>query len=88
MLLFRYFASSIEGLEGRAELLGCLKGGTYSQSHVGLSRELALANPEITLPLFCGESLLFFFCKVAEFFFVLYCTCMVHVTCTCATFSK
>lgn len=51
----RYFALSIEGLEGRAELLGCLKGGTYSQSHIGLSSELALANPELTLPMFCGE---------------------------------
>ena len=52
----RYFATSIEGLAGRSELLGCLKGGAYSQCHVGLSRELALANPELTLPMFCGKS--------------------------------
>lgn len=45
---------ALEGLEGRAELLGCLKGGSYSQTHVGLSKELALANPELTLPMFCG----------------------------------
>lgn len=46
----------MEGLDGRAELQGCLKGGTYSQSHVRLSKELALANPELTLPIFCGMS--------------------------------
>lgn len=55
VMLSRFFATSIEGLDGRAELLGCLKGGAYSQTHVGLSKELALANPELTLPMFCGE---------------------------------
>ena len=51
----RYFTGSGDGLEGRSELLGCLKGGAYSQNHVGLSKELALANPELTLPMFCGK---------------------------------
>lgn len=50
---------SIEDLQGRPELLSCLKGGTYSQSHVELSKELALANPELTLPLFCGEYIMY-----------------------------
>lgn len=36
------------------ELLGCLTGGTYSQSHVTLSKELASSNPELTFPLFSG----------------------------------
>ena len=36
-------------------LLGCLTGGAYSQSHVDISKELAFANPELTLPLFCGK---------------------------------
>lgn len=51
----RYFAASGEGVDSRSELLWCLKGGAYSQTHVGLSRELALANPELTLPMFCGK---------------------------------
>lgn len=42
-------------MDSRSELLGCLKGGAYSQNHVSLSKELALANPELTLPMFCGE---------------------------------
>ena len=50
----RFFASGVEQT-GRPELVGCLTAGAFSQSHVALSTELALANPELTLPLFCGE---------------------------------
>jgi len=50
----RYFTAQVEGLESREELTGCLKGGAYSQNHIELSKELALANPELTLPMFCG----------------------------------
>ena len=39
----------------RFELIGCLVAGAHSFSHVGLSRELAMASPELTLPMFCGE---------------------------------
>ena len=49
----RFFVSA-ENEEGRSELLGCLMGGAYSPSHVAISKELALANPELTLPIFCG----------------------------------
>ena len=40
----------------RLELKGCLVAGPHSFSHVGLSKELATANPELTLPMFCGKS--------------------------------
>jgi len=50
----RFFASGENG-GGRPLLLGCLTGGAYSQLHVDISKELALANPELTLPLFCGK---------------------------------
>ena len=40
---------------GRLELMGCLVAGAHSFSHVGLSRELAMASPELTLPMFCGK---------------------------------
>ena len=29
--------------------------GSHSFSHVGLSKELAMSNPELTLPMFCGK---------------------------------
>ena len=29
--------------------------GAYSPAHIVLSKELAFANPELTLPMFCGE---------------------------------
>ena len=53
---FRFFVSSDDDNEtgNRTELLGCLTTGAYSQCHITLSRELALANPELTLPMFCG----------------------------------
>ena len=38
----------------RPELLSCLTGGTYSQSHIVFSKELATTNPELTIPLFNG----------------------------------
>ena len=50
----RFFTASEGG--GRPELLGYLTAGAYSQAHVNLSEELASVNPELTLPLFCGES--------------------------------
>ena len=43
-----------ESGHSRPELLGCLTGGTYSQSHVVFSKELATTNPELTFPLFSG----------------------------------
>ena len=39
----------------RLELIGCLVAGAHSFSHIGLSKELATASPELTLPMFCGE---------------------------------
>ena len=56
-VLDRRFFTSTEGGGSRPELLGCLTAGAYSQSHVALSKELAFANPELTLPMFCGECL-------------------------------
>ena len=38
----------------RTDLLSSLTAGAYSQCHMILSRELAQANPELTLPMFCG----------------------------------
>lgn len=35
--------------------MGCIS-GTYSNAHIVLSRELASSNPELTLPLFSGKS--------------------------------
>ena len=40
----------------RLELIGCLVAGAHSFSHVSLSKELATASPELTLPMFCGKS--------------------------------
>ena len=53
-LLDRRFLS--EGGHSRPELLGCLTGGAYSQSHITFSKELATSNPELTFPLFSGAS--------------------------------
>ncbi len=39
----------------RINLLSSLTAGAYSQCHMTLSRELAQANPELTLPMFCGR---------------------------------
>jgi hypothetical protein len=50
-LLDRRFLA--ESGHSRPELLGCLTGGAYSQSHVTFSKELATSNPELTFPLFC-----------------------------------
>lgn len=55
-ILDRRFLS--ESGHSRPELLGCLTGGAYSQSHVTFSRELATSNPELTFPLFSGRPLL------------------------------
>lgn len=41
--------------DDRPELMGCIS-GTYSNAHIVLSRELASSNPELTLPLFSGKS--------------------------------
>jgi hypothetical protein len=41
-----------ESGHSRSELLGCLTGGTYSQSHIVFSKELATTNPELTFPIF------------------------------------
>ncbi|CAI8040481.1 Protein furry homolog [Geodia barretti] len=41
-----------ESGHSRPELLGCLTGGTYSQSHIVFSKELATTNPELTFPIF------------------------------------
>ena len=49
-----YFASGEVGSH-RPELLGLITGSIYSNLHVPVSEELALANPELTLPLFSGE---------------------------------
>ena len=50
-------AAVLVGVPGRRlELKGCLVAGPHSFSHVGLSKELATANPELTLPMFCGKS--------------------------------
>jgi hypothetical protein len=50
-------AAVLVGVPGRRlELKGCLVAGPHSFSHVGLSKELATANPELTLPMFCGNS--------------------------------
>lgn len=43
-----------ENGHSRPELLRCLTGGAYSQSHVTFSQELASSNPELTFPLFSG----------------------------------
>lgn len=43
-----------EASQSRPELLACLTGGTFSQSHVVFSKELATTNPELTFPLFSG----------------------------------
>ena len=53
---FRFFVSSEEDNDTgrRTDMLGCLTAGAYSQCHMTLSRELAIANPELTLPMFCG----------------------------------
>ena len=63
MCVFSRFFGSAEqaavlvGVPGRRlELKGCLVAGPHSFSHVGLSKELATANPELTLPMFCGKS--------------------------------
>ena len=47
-----------EGGNSRPELLGCLTGGTYSQSHIVFSKELATTNPELTFPIFGGKLIL------------------------------
>ena len=44
-----------ESGHSRPELLGCLTGGTYSQSHIVFSKELATTNPELTFPIFSGR---------------------------------
>ena len=50
-------AAVFGGVPGRRlELKGCLVAGPHSFSHVGLSKELATVNPELTLPMFCGKS--------------------------------
>lgn len=51
-LLDRRFLA--ENGHSRPELLRCLTGGAYSQSHVTFSQELASSNPELTFPLFSG----------------------------------
>ena len=53
-LLDRRFLS-MDG-HSRPELLGCLMGRAYSQSHMTFSKELATSNPELTFPLFCGRA--------------------------------
>ena len=50
----RFFASGEVGSR-HPELLGLITGSIYSNLHVPVSEELALANPELTLPLFSGE---------------------------------
>ena len=54
-LLDRRFFTSSDSATWRAELMGYITAGAYSQAHVALSKELAHANPELTLPMFCGE---------------------------------
>ena len=49
----RFFVSGEVGSR-RPELLGLITGSIYSNLHVPVSEELAFANPELTLPLFCG----------------------------------
>lgn len=49
----RFFTA--QDIGGRPELTGCLTAGAYSSAHVTLSTELSEANPELTLPIFCGE---------------------------------
>ena len=56
-LLDRRFLS--ENGHSRPELLGCLTGGAYSQSHITFSGELATSHPELTFPIFSGRPLLF-----------------------------
>ena len=58
-LLDRRFLA--ESGHSRPELLGCLTGGAYSQSHVTFSKELATSNPELTFPLFCGRSTIYMY---------------------------
>ena len=49
-------AAVLVGVPGsRLELKGCLVAGPHSFCHVGLSKELATASPELTLPMFCGK---------------------------------
>lgn len=50
----RFFASS-DIQSYRPELLGMITASRYSNLHVLVSEELAFANPELTLPFFCGE---------------------------------
>ena len=50
----RFFASGEVG-SCHPELLGLITGSIYSNLHVPVSEELALANPELTLPLLSGE---------------------------------
>ena len=50
----KFFISGEVGSH-RPELLGLITGSIYSNLHVPVSGELALANPELTLPLLSGE---------------------------------
>lgn len=53
----RFFVAAEEDNDTgrRINLLGSLTAGAYSQCHITLSRELAQANPELTMPMFCGN---------------------------------